>query len=109
MTTPEYTYSGAQAATVSASDTQLMVTDRARSIWRRAPSQPAHAARLRSADRFLPDGSTSSADGGWWELMPGVQIVTPAMFGCGPAVTNNAPGLTDFYAYLEDLQLHRQP
>jgi hypothetical protein len=101
LATPEYTYAGAQAATVPASDTQLMVTDRARSIWRRAPSQPAHAARFRSADRFLPDGSTSSTNGGWWELAPGVQIITPAMFGCGPTVTNNAPGLTDFYAYLE--------
>lgn len=101
MATPEYTYAGAQAATFSASDTQLMVTDRARSIWWRAPSQPAHAARFRSIDRFLPDGSTSSANGGWWELAPGVQIITPAMFGCGPNVTDNAPGLTDFYAYLE--------
>ena len=101
MATPEYTYAGAQAATVPASDTQLMVTDRARSIWRRAPSQPAHDARFRSADRFLPDGSTSSANGGWWELMPGVQIITPAMFGCGPTVPDNAPGLTAFYAYLE--------
>lgn len=101
MATPEHSYAGAQAATVPASVTQLMVTDRARSIWRRAPSQPAHAARFRSADRFLPGGGTSSADGGWWELAPGVQIVTPAMFGCGPAVTDNAPGLTDFYAYLE--------
>lgn len=101
MATPEFTYAGAQAATVPASDTQLMVTDRARSIWRRAASQPVHAARFRSTDRYLPDGSTSSANGGWWELAPGVQIITPAMFGCGPAGANNAPGLTDFYAYLE--------
>jgi hypothetical protein len=101
VATPEHTHAGAEAATVPAADTQLMVIDRARSIWRRAPSQPAHAARLRSADRFLPNGSTSSADGGWWELAPGVQIITPAMFGCGPAVADNAPGLTDFYAYLE--------
>lgn len=101
MATPEYSFAGAQAATIAAADKALMLTDRVRSIWRRAPAQPAHAARLRSTDRFMPDGSTNSTNGGWWELAPDVQIITPPMFGCGPAVVDNAPGLTDFYAYLE--------
>lgn len=101
MATPEFTYAGAQAATFPASDKALTVTDRARSVWRRAAARPAHAARLRSADRFMPHGSSDAVNGGWWELDPDVQIVTPAMFSCGPAVADNAPGLTDFYAYLE--------
>ncbi|HEX8622450.1 MAG TPA: hypothetical protein VF718_10800 [Allosphingosinicella sp.] len=101
MALPEYSFRAAQASAVAASDKALRITDRAGSIWRRAASKPAHAARLRSLDRFLPDGLASSADGGWWELEPGVQIVTPAMFGCGPSVADNAPGLSDFYAYLE--------
>jgi hypothetical protein len=102
VATLEYSYAGARASAVPASATELIVTDRARSVWRRTSSRPAHAARFRSADRFMPDSGTSCAEGGWWELAPGVQIITPAMFGCGPAVADNAPGLTDFYAYLEE-------
>lgn len=36
--------------------------------WVRVPAQPdvPGNAKFRSADRYLPDGSTSSANGGWW-------------------------------------------
>ncbi len=101
MPAPEHSFAGARAASFAAAERAVVVTDRAGSVWRRVAGRPDHPARFRSADRFLPDGGTSAARGGWWELAPDVQIVTPAMFGCGPAVADNAPGLSDFYAYVE--------
>lgn len=34
----------------------------------RVAAQPAHIGRIRSTDRFLPDGSTDATNGGWWEI-----------------------------------------
>jgi hypothetical protein len=62
-----------QAATVSASSKILRIDsyytgDAPTPFYvRRVASQPAHAWRFRSVDRFLPDGSTNSLNGGWWE------------------------------------------
>lgn len=35
---------------------------------RRVDSEPSHAGKHRSADRYMPDGGTDSANGGWWEI-----------------------------------------
>ncbi|HEY0622360.1 hypothetical protein [Sphingomonas sp.] len=34
----------------------------------RVPAWPGHDAALRTADRWLPDGGHSDADGGWWDM-----------------------------------------
>lgn len=101
MATPRYSRAGARTESVAGSERTLIVTDRGGSIWRRTASRPDHPWRFRSADRFLPGGGTDPVRGGWWELAPDVQTITPAMFGCGPHVADNAPGLSDFYAYVE--------
>ncbi|MDQ2083191.1 right-handed parallel beta-helix repeat-containing protein [Xanthobacteraceae bacterium Astr-EGSB] len=36
--------------------------------YKRVSAQPSHGGRFRSTDRFLPDGSTDSSNGGWWEI-----------------------------------------
>lgn len=36
--------------------------------YRRVASQPTHPGKLRSTDRFAPDGTIDSANGGWWEI-----------------------------------------
>lgn len=52
--------------------------------FQRVASQPPHLASFRSQDRFLPDGTISSTNGGWWELCS--PRVTPEMLAdrvCG--------------------------
>ncbi|KQS74206.1 hypothetical protein ASG25_01970 [Rhizobium sp. Leaf384] len=49
--------------------------------WKRVASEPdvADAAKFRSSDRFLPNGTTNSANGGWWafqSLRPRVDMFT---------------------------------
>jgi hypothetical protein len=46
-----------------------VVGDDGDGTYRRAPSMPGHLGRFRSQDRFLPNGSVSASDGGWWELV----------------------------------------
>src|SRR5262249_54953641 len=48
-------------------------------IYVRVAAAPAHAGKVRSLDRFLPNGSTDAVNGGWWELV--APVVTSAMFG----------------------------
>ena len=44
-----------------------LVQGKGGAVYKRAWSQPAHALRFRSADRYLPDGTISN-NGGWWEI-----------------------------------------
>ncbi len=39
--------------------------------YTRVAEEPSHGGKFRSADRFLPNGSTDSDDGGWWEEKTG--------------------------------------
>jgi hypothetical protein len=45
------------------------VGDNGGATWRRVASQPVHPGRIRSADRYLPDGTISASNGGWWEIV----------------------------------------
>lgn len=57
--------------------------------YKRVTSQPSHQLRVRSLDRFLPDGTTSSSNGGWWEIDE--QRVTIDMGGAvGDGVVDDA-------------------
>jgi hypothetical protein len=53
--------------------------DGGRAFYRRAATEPSHAGKFRSLDRFLPNGATDAGNGGWWELFE--QTVNPRMFG----------------------------
>jgi len=59
--------------------------------------------KFRSADRFMPDGSTNSGNGGWWqrkaatyaeaksnEWIPGREFSLPAGYGAGTAAAFNS-------------------
>lgn len=39
-----------------------------RATYVRVNTEPAHGLKVRSADRFLPDGTIDAANGGWWEI-----------------------------------------
>jgi parallel beta-helix repeat protein len=45
----------------------------------RVNTEPSHEGKFRTVDRYLPDGSTSAGNGGWWELK--ANEVNPLMFG----------------------------
>jgi hypothetical protein len=68
------TKSAAEATTIPSSTKHLSLaglTTPGVGPWRvavRVASEPAHTAKLRSTDRYLPNGSTDSGNGGWWEL-----------------------------------------
>lgn len=48
-------------------------------LLRRVASEPAHAGKVRSTDRYLPNGTVDAVNGGWWELYE--KTITPKMFG----------------------------
>ena len=55
--------------------------------WKRVALAPTHGAGLRSMDRYLPNGTTNEANGGWWDLDEAYP--NELMFG-GVASRNNA-------------------
>jgi hypothetical protein len=48
-------------------------------LYVRVSSQPLHALRFRSVDRYLPSGSIDSKNGGWWSWAD--NVLTPEMVG----------------------------
>jgi hypothetical protein len=51
-----------------------------RAVYKRVAVEPSsHSLKFRSTDRFLPDGTTSAGNGGWWEIAE--SRITPAMAG----------------------------
>jgi hypothetical protein len=48
-------------------------------LFRRCSGQPTHDIWFRTADRYLPDGTVSSGNGGYWELHE--DSITPEMAG----------------------------
>lgn len=77
------------------------VGDGGRSHYARVATQPAHAGKVRTADRFLPNGSTDSGNGGWWELRE--ERVTLPMFGYGGG--DIAASLAAALTYTGDIDL----
>lgn len=64
----------AQLATIDAAQRVVLLQSYAgagvggHAFYRRTASEPAHEGKFRSVDRYLPDGSTSAGNGGWWEI-----------------------------------------
>ena len=76
--------------------------DGGESLFVRVASEPAHDGKVRSADRFLPNGSTDGSNGGWWELIGGV--VSPEQFGAAnDGATADDAAFDRAYAYLMQL------
>lgn len=67
----------------------------------RVTSQPSHAGRFRSTDRYLPNGNVDASNGGWWELIADPAI--PEMFGgvadLDAGNTNNATALQNWVTF----------
>lgn len=89
----------AQAATVPARNKRLRTqffsvgTQTGAANYKRVPSEPSHSLKFRSQDRYLPDGTVSSGNGGWWEINE--LEITPEMCGAkGDLVADDAAALT---------------
>lgn len=48
---------------------------------RRVASEPPHAGKARSLDRYLPDGRSSPGEGGWWQFVAGESGLNIRAFG----------------------------
>ena len=88
--------STAVASKTFTADIQTFVTsgysttgDGGSALYKRVVSEPVHEGKLRSLDRFLPNGTTDVTNGGWWELDE-IEI-RPEMFG-GAADSNGTTG-----------------
>jgi len=68
---------------------------------RRVASEPTHPWKFRSLDRYLPNGSTDNANGGWWEGYTTNNIITPQMFGAvADGVTDDHPAISSALDYI---------
>lgn len=78
---------GVEVATVSGAVKTIELTgyyqggDGGGALYRRVVAEPSHAGKIRSTDRFMPDGSTNAGNGGWWEISEG-GMVNLRQFGC---------------------------
>lgn len=66
---------------------------------KRVEAEPEHAGKRRSLDRFLPDGSLSLANGGWWELI-GNTIDIRVFGGKADGSTDNSVPISNASNYL---------
>lgn len=62
----------------------------------RVAAQPSHAGKLQSTDRFLPNGSTDSTNGGWWEIR--TSLLDSRMLGVHLSASDC---LTAFQAFID--------
>ena len=69
----------------------------------RAPSNPGHPGSFRTLDRYLPDGSTSAADGGWWVIVPDLVGLNPKQFGAPGDGSDQTTALDNWLATYDAL------
>jgi len=80
------TYSDAEAASVSADTKTLKLNgytsagDGGGAAYTRVDIEPSHAAKLRTSDRAISDGTTDATNGGWWEIVA-PEFIAPEQFG----------------------------
>jgi len=81
------TYSDAETASVSADTKTLKLNgytsagDGGGAAYTRVDSEPSHAAKLRTSDRAISDGTTDATNGGWWEIVPDPGGIRPQQLG----------------------------
>jgi hypothetical protein len=66
--------------------------DGGQALWRRAAAEPSHPGKLRSVDRFLPDGSSNGSNGGWWEIASS-PLVFEMLGAKGDGFADDAPAI----------------
>jgi len=71
---------------------------------RRVAAAPGHGFGVRTADRFLPDGSVDPANGGWWDFPVGVDV-TAEMLGAKGATVIDGEVADDTVAIRNALSL----
>lgn len=104
------TYALAQAATVDVSINTLMLLGYTSAgdlglgaYYTRVASEPASAGKLRTTDRFLPNGSTDNTNGGWWVLSNEVKF--PGFLGAtGDGVTDDRTAILNWISLGGNLQ-----
>lgn len=69
--------------------------------FKRVTSQPRYGG-VRSTDRFMPDGSTDSTNGGWWVYVPGPEGVDARAFGVKADWNGSDASATDDTAALQN-------
>lgn len=79
----------AEALAVPASIKTALIWDQTSGLpartFRRVTAEPVSGTKFRSADRFMPDGLTDAASGGWWgEQVP---VATPAQIEAATSQT----------------------
>jgi hypothetical protein len=53
--------------------------DGGEAMYARVAAEPAHPGKVRSLDRFLPNGSTDNTNGGWWQIAN--EVINTKMLG----------------------------
>lgn len=109
------TKAAVEAATLTAATLYLstiiysVAVDGGGARYKRVTSEPSHAGKIRSLDRFLPNGTESASNGGWWELIEPVLLTT--MFGMSPSnsAADNMTALKATIAALADGQVMQIP
>jgi hypothetical protein len=64
---------------------------------------------FRSADRFMPDGSTDNANGGWWLMLIGDVIPIAAIGGKGDFLGNPTLATDNYYILMAALNYESSP
>lgn len=73
--------------------------------YRRTSSEPSHAGKFRSQDRFDPEGNIDSANGGWWELAE--SVIKPQHFGADPTGSSDATAaINNAISYMRDVGVY---
>lgn len=61
-------------------------------LYKRVATEPAHGGKVRSTDRFLPNGAADATNGGWWEIAS--HPINVMQFGAkGDNVTDDAAAI----------------
>jgi hypothetical protein len=70
-------------------------------LMKRVSAKPLRGG-VRSADRFMPDGSTDATNGGWWIYVPSAAGTDARAFGCKADWNGNDATATDNTAFLQE-------